>query len=377
MQTHPLGLRHVHRTAAARGRLAVSLTAVALSLLSLGCRRDPYMDAYFEMLNAEKRVLEDRLYETQYNYEQALTELEAERGNTKDDRKPASRKRAAGTERRSTEPTESTPPEGTGAPKEAPELPKIELPPGVEESKRRRANPPAMRPATTLTRESAAVTANRPPLSEEELAAAVVSALDQRVESINLNPRLTGGADFDGQPGDDGICVLVEPRNRSGDFVPEPARVSIVLLDPARTGEAARLARWELDADTARQFLQSDSLDRGLLLRLPWQAALPEGNRAHLFVRYVTADGRKIEADREIQIASPDRVAQTWTPRRSPLPENSASREVTVGWQPPAKADRPLVVQAVAELSAKPATGAESARPVSAAPQGRLWKPDR
>ena len=166
-----------------------------------------------------------------------------------------------------------------------------------------------MRPASAVKGESPVVTAKKRPLSEDELAAAIVSALDQRVESIHLNPRLTGGADFDGQPGDDGICVLVEPRNRSGDFVPEAARVSIVLLDPAKTGEAARIARWDLDADAAREFLQTESLDRGLLLRLPWQAALPERNRAAL-VRPLR-DGRRPEnrggpGDRD-RIAGPDR----------------------------------------------------------------------
>ena len=52
-------------------------------MLAVGCRRDPYMDAYFEMLNAEKRVLEDRLYEVQYDYEQALAELETCRNSTR------------------------------------------------------------------------------------------------------------------------------------------------------------------------------------------------------------------------------------------------------------------------------------------------------
>jgi len=345
--------------------------------VSAGCRRDPYVDAYFEMLNAEKRVLEDRLYDTQYNYEKALAELEAARGGAKNGRKPATGKRASESERPLTEPADGESREHSGPPEEVPELPKIELPPGVEEGKRRSSSPGVMRPASAIKGQSPGVTAKQGPLNDEELAAAIVSALDQRVESISLNPRLTGGADFDGQPGDDGICVLVEPRNRSGDFVPEPARVSVVLLDPARTGDDARIARWDLDADASREFLQTESLDRGLLLRLPWQAALPERNRAHLFVRYVTADGRKVEADREIEIESADRIAHNWTPRRTPLPEKSAGREVTVGWQPPASSGSSAVAQAVAELPAKPATAPTAEKAAPTAPSGRFWKPQR
>ena len=58
-----------------------------------GCRRDPYTDVYFEMLNAEKRVLEDRLNELEYRHEIALKELETcnSKGSSGDSRtSPAS-----------------------------------------------------------------------------------------------------------------------------------------------------------------------------------------------------------------------------------------------------------------------------------------------
>jgi hypothetical protein len=373
MQARPLGFRNSHRV----------WVAITLATLSLGCRRDAYTDAYFDMLNAEKRVLEDRLYETEYNYEKALQELEAARGNAKGGKKPAGRTRSDESEEPLTEPRGDEP-------SEAPELPTIELPPGVEEGKRKKTGSAVMRPASAVVAEAAALSARSRPLSEDELAAAIVSALDQRVEMIHLNPRLTGGADFDAQPGDDGICVLVEPRNRSGDFVPEPARVSVVLLDPTKSDDAARVARWDLDAEATRQFLQTDTADRGLLLRLPWQGTPPETKRLHVFVRYMTADGRKLEADREIDLDSADRVAHRWTPRRSPSPEEAASREVTVSWQAKDQAEPPAVVQAVAETpepqpvepkapSVKPAGRASTkidGQP-SATTKGRFWKPDR
>lgn len=394
MHTRPLGFGHVYRM--------LCLAAIAGAPLSLGCQRDAYVDAYFDMLNAEKRVLEDRLYETQYDYEQALAELETLRGGAKGGRKPESRKRASDSARPSTEPAQDEPPEDSGVPKEAPELPKIELPPGVEEGKRQPPAPGVMRQASTVKDASPGVATKPRALNDDELAAAIVSALDQRVESVHLNPRLTGGADFDGQPGDDGICVLVEPRNRSGDFVPEAARISIVMLDPARSGEAARIARWELDAEAARAFLRTDSLDQGLLLRLPWQEALPQGNRAHLFVRYFAADGRKLEADQEIETKSYERIAQSWTPRRDGPQEDSTHREATVSWQQDKTKETPAVAQAVAEQPVSdsipkgtvapvstvsspvdanktpPTSGVKAAAPLTPKkPTGRFWKPDR
>jgi len=216
MQTRPFDIRPGQRTVAACVRWTMLLAATVLSVLSLGCRRDPYADAYFEMLNAEKRVLEDRLYDAEYNYEQALAELKAARGTTKEGRKPFAGKRTAESEQPLTEPAEEEPGQDSGVPTEVPELPKIELPPGVEEGKRRSSGPAAVRPAAAVKTEVPVVTTGKRRLNDEQLAAAIVSALDQRVESIYLNPRVSGGADFDGQPGDDGIRVLVEPRNRSG-----------------------------------------------------------------------------------------------------------------------------------------------------------------
>ena len=52
------------------------LTAgLTLSLLC-GCRRDPRMQVYIENVNAEKRMLEDTLYDLQYDYETKLKEVE-------------------------------------------------------------------------------------------------------------------------------------------------------------------------------------------------------------------------------------------------------------------------------------------------------------
>ena len=72
-------------------------------------------------------------------------------------------------------------------------------------------------------------------------------------------------------------------------------------------------------------------------------------------------------------------VAQSWTPRPNPVPEQPASREVTASWQPPADGDKPVVAPAVAELPvpAKPATAAKAVKPEPVAPSGQFWNPER
>jgi hypothetical protein len=42
---------------------------------------------------------------------------------------------------------------------------------------------------------------------------------------------LSGGADYDGVPGDDGVTVYLRPRDADGDVVKVPGRITIQLLD--------------------------------------------------------------------------------------------------------------------------------------------------
>jgi hypothetical protein len=285
------------------------LAALILAcLVATGCRRDAYVDAYLEMLNAEKRALEDRLYELEYDYEQALEELEKLRAHNSGE----------GDERQT----------DVGEPiDELDFLPEIKLPPGLDGGSGESAVPPASESAATGTQPASGVlrTAGRD-IGQRAASEPSSTELDERIDHVYINPRLTGGEDFDQRPGDDGLAVLIEPRNKAGQFVPKPAAVTIVLLDPTKNGDAARYALWEFDQDVAEEVLRTDPLDRGLLFRVPWSGAPPDSDRLHLFVRYHTADGRKLEADRLITIRPPGRVAQGWTPRVSDSQGPDATR---------------------------------------------------
>ena len=52
------------------------LIVVTCALLAAGCRRDPRLQVYIDNVNAEKRMLEDTLYDLQYDYECKLREVE-------------------------------------------------------------------------------------------------------------------------------------------------------------------------------------------------------------------------------------------------------------------------------------------------------------
>jgi hypothetical protein len=374
--TSPTSTRSVsegHQPAFAGWRYALALTVLA-SLLA-GCRTKPYVNAHIESVNAEYRQLEDYVYAL----EEENARLQQELGGI----------RSLGTTR--TMPSDSPPARGgpfrrspsTPAPRRSSpatdsepgfEPPTIELPgetpPSSSPSGRSRLQRPAADseqtapadtppsielPARPLQNSSAPSEEALPgPPMPKTLPAPTVPEVispkpaDKKVTHLFLNP-MSGGADFDGQPGDDGLRVVVEPRNAGDEFIPEAGALSVVLLDPDRQGEAARVARWDFDLSTSRQMLAASSPGRGIKLEVPWPAAPPATNRLKMFVRYEAPDGRRLQTDREIFITQPSQATSRWTPRS------------TDRGQP-------------AELATAAATEAEPSSTASARP---LWSPSR
>ncbi|MBL9123041.1 MAG: hypothetical protein JNG90_05375, partial [Planctomycetaceae bacterium] len=128
---------------------------------------------------------------------------------------------------------------------------------------------------------------------------------DLEVTEITLNKMLTGGMNRDQRNGDEGIMVVVEPRNPKNQIVPALGEISIVVLDPALEGEAARVARWDITSQELEHKFRSRQFGRGLQLALPWPGDAPQHSDLHLFVRFVAADGRKLIVDRELKIEPP------------------------------------------------------------------------
>jgi hypothetical protein len=320
-----------HESNLARGRCALYLGLLA-SLLA-GCR-GPYVNSHIESVNAEYRQLEDYVYALEEENARLHQELAGVRPHDAAGTTPSTapsrggllrRSPAGAAPRRSSSPSEPTP---------GLESPQIEIPPGDTPPPRtpgsrssfqrpsidspERAAPADTPPSIDIPG-SSSETLPSPPIPKDISAPALPEPIpsqpaDKKVTHLFLHP-LSGGADFDGQPGDDGLRVIVEPRNAGEQFVPEAGAVSIVVLDPDRLGEAARIARWDFDPSAARQMLAASSPGRGLKLEMPWPAAAPAATRLKLFVRYETSDGRRLQTDREIYVTPPGQAISRWTPR--------------------------------------------------------------
>ncbi|MGO9115389.1 MAG: hypothetical protein ACLP9L_39765 [Thermoguttaceae bacterium] len=160
----------------------------------------------------------------------------------------------------------------------------------------------------------------------------LVLADNSSVAQITLHPALTGGIGVRNRPSDEGLFVVVEPRDFGGNIVNVPGEVSVALLDPALSGEQARLGRWDFAAAETQGMLRTGS-QPGIHLRLPWTST-PAHDRLKVFVRYTTRDGRKLQAERLISVALD---APPLDPREPPPdadPAQTASRPQRPQWSP-------------------------------------------
>jgi len=287
------------------------VVGVIFSLLvgqGAGCRLGPRISA----LQEENRQLEERLYQ--------IAELLAEcrRENRRLRQELSAREELPADKERTSE-------AGRAAPAQTPDaggeghLPKIrvegvpqpdvkgELPrPEVPGTTPREGGPSDTtstsvdNPRTSRSSVTSAVAAAS--LSPREPFSGVRQADSREVYHVEVNPQFTGGWDADGRRGDEGITVLIEPRDSAGRLLRVAAPIGVVVVDPALPGEDARLARWDLSAqEVAESFVQMPS-HTGILLHLPWREKVPIHSRLHLFVRLITSDGRKLQSDLPIQV---------------------------------------------------------------------------
>ena len=174
------------------------------------------------------------------------------------------------------------------------------------------------------------------PLSE-------VSLNSSGIQRIALAP-VVGALHLDDEPGEDGLVIVVEPWNGARKMLAVAADLNVVLIDPAEPAATSRYAQWKFEAREVAKLFRAGDVP-GLHLELPWPGDPPRHDRLHLFVRYTTSDGRKLEADSvvEVELSGRGRWVATETPRVRPyeepvaIPQPVAIPELLVADTSPAK----------------------------------------
>jgi hypothetical protein len=120
------------------------------------------------------------------------------------------------------------------------------------------------------------------------------------VKEIALG-RGTGGVNADGEPGDDGLMVVIVPKDEDGSAVKVPARALVAAWEITPAGLKNPIGSWEVPSDKLRRTWKSGIISSGYFLTVPWQTP-PATDKVRVAVRLVTSDGRTYEADRDVAV---------------------------------------------------------------------------
>lgn len=135
-------------------------------------------------------------------------------------------------------------------------------------------------------------------------------------ESLQLHSGLSGGYRFDGGQREGLYLVVnvIDDRGRVMDLdqLDIDATMTIVALDPTRDASEARIARWEYEASEIRRYIRSQPV-AGLHVPVKWQDSRPDGDEVIVHVRLQTED-EEMRCQGRLSVSEPAAIAD-WTPR--------------------------------------------------------------
>lgn len=88
------------------------------------------------------------------------------------------------------------------------------------------------------------------------------------VHGIKLN-RLTGGADWDGKAGEDGLKVYATPLDQEGQTLKAAGSFVVEAFDLSANPQA--IGKWEFDVKAAREAWNGAAFSYQYVLKCPWQ----------------------------------------------------------------------------------------------------------
>lgn len=158
---------------------------------------------------------------------------------------------------------------------------------------------------------------------------------DMRIVEIAFHPTLSRAANFDDQGDDDGLYLVLQPKNVEGQLVPTFAALEIAVHDPARMtkdgpSESSRVGRWNYSASEVKSKFQPIGTSQGIHLTLPWNGPDPEADRVLVYVRYTLPDGRQVVNEKTIFVSGKGNMKTVWVPRSDASTVVTASGEQTV-----------------------------------------------
>lgn len=132
---------------------------------------------------------------------------------------------------------------------------------------------------------------------------------EPEVVDITVNRSISRGYDSDGNAGDDGLKVLIQPIDGRGEIVEQSGDVTISVIDPEAPQGSRQIGYWEFVQSEAELFLARDEYNnRGILLELPWEDSIPRNSQLTVYVRFRSPAGRISETTTQLIVDPPSQA---------------------------------------------------------------------
>ncbi|MEY2612954.1 MAG: hypothetical protein RL069_1766 [Planctomycetota bacterium] len=138
---------------------------------------------------------------------------------------------------------------------------------------------------------------------------------DRRIREIDWHPSLCRARNTDGKPGDDGLYLVLVPRNSLGEFVPEVGNLTLVVEETIADGSVSRVGRWEYGADELQDLLEPIGSAPGIHLPVDWLEHPPTTSQVEVYVKFTLEDGTTMVNRKTLPLKRFSNGASTWTPR--------------------------------------------------------------
>jgi hypothetical protein len=146
-----------------------------------------------------------------------------------------------------------------------------------------------------------------------------IQSTDTAPDQLRIHKGLSGGHLIDEKT--DGLMIVVNAVDRLGRMVSLDnfdinAELTIVILDPLLEPSQARIGRWEYSNQQVSDFLRSKPIS-GLHVPIDWSDARPSGEEVIVHVR-LRAENDEMRCEGRVSVEKETAVAQ-WTPRGESL----------------------------------------------------------
>lgn len=162
------------------------------------------------------------------------------------------------------------------------------------------------------------------PPADMEGAPTASSDTSNAVSAIAIDKTQTRGEDLDGKPGDEGVLVVLQPRDSTGKYVTQVGSVVIELIDSptvTKSDTNAQVAEWKFTQEEVRRAMRNSTLGRGAYLQVDWDEHIPANSKLLIIAHWTTPSGEELSAQQVVKV-NLARGARAWDPRPNGSPEN-------------------------------------------------------